>query len=54
MSDPSNSWFQAMCRSAEKLLRAWTDQNLRPEHYMATVLVPRFKQLRLLCNDIEK
>ncbi|KAI6175678.1 BED-type domain-containing protein [Aphelenchoides bicaudatus] len=53
MADPSN-WFQEMSRSAEKLLRTWTGQNLRPEYYMGTVLEPRYKQLQLICNDIEK
>lgn len=50
----TNGWFQAMSRSAEKLLRSWVEKNLLPEHYMSTVLEPRFKQLQLICNDIEK
>jgi hypothetical protein len=49
-----STWSQTMFQTAERLLATWIDNNLYPEHYMATVLEPRFKQLQLICNDIEK
>lgn len=49
-----SSWSQTMFQTAERLLAKWIDNNLHVEHYMGTVLEPRFKQLQLICNDIEK
>lgn len=47
-------WVRVMRRIAERRLTAWMKQNLRREHYMATVLNPKLKQLQLLCTDIER
>lgn len=49
-----SSWSQTISRKAEQLLDKWLKENLKPEHYMGTVLEPRFKQLQLICKDIEK
>jgi hypothetical protein len=48
-----SSWMRSISQAAEKKLRVWIEKNLRAEHYMATVLNPRLKQLPLI-NDIEK
>jgi hypothetical protein len=53
MDEPS-SWTQQMSQMAEHLLSKWKDNNLSTEHYMSTVLEPKFKQLQLICNDMEK
>lgn len=53
-NDETSKWFSKMRNIAEKRLCSETDNIIRTEHRIATVLNPRLKHLPIICTDLQR